>query len=279
MPTSVSRAEAGNCRNKPKSMMSLTVDEEKQLKADELFLEAIHEAYFAKSQEERDAAVATVEAALANKQDVNVGDEDGQSAVHRAVKGAASRNATDMKVLELLVANGAFIDYSDNYGKRPINVGIESAYKGSIVVEYLLKLTDKEGNRIVDLNFVRTVDKRSILHDCAWAGNTDVMKLLLAVKDANGASVMTPQLEFLDKMGKTCNMIAAFRAPKAMVELLIDAGADANATENNPRSLSKETAMDMAAKMGREDTAEYLSNLMVTIKAVGFAAKMKKSVK
>ena len=69
--------------------------------------------------------------------------------------------------------------------------------------------------------------------------------------------------------------VAAFRAPKTVATMLTEAGANHKAVEKNGRRLSKETPMEMATAMGREDTAEYLKSLDVTLNAVTFASRIK----
>ena len=256
------------CRNKPKNGGA----DEHQLAIDTEFLEAVADLQIAKVKQMLDAGQVN---------NGNVGNEDGLSSVHIAVKAIAHRKQPqeDMKLLDMLIENGAFADYPDNYGRRPINMGIDSAYHGAIVVDYLLKLVDKDGHRIVDLiNYVHPITGRTVLHDTAWAGNNAVMEMILNIKEG-GEPVIKPILEAMDHKGKTCVMIAAFRSTKHMVELLNKAGADLSATEQNTRSLEKQGAMEMAERMGRQDTADYLKSLRVTTKAIGFAAKMKKAGK
>lgn len=60
--------------------------------------------------------------------------------------------------------------------------------------------------------------------------------------------------------------------------MLTAAGADHTSVEKNARRLSRDTAEDMANKMGREDSAQYLKSLNVTLNAVSAAAKLKKGV-
>ena len=172
---------------------------------------------------------------------VNVGDENGQSSMHMAVKGIASvAIATNtipdekaMEMMRILVQRGAFCDYANSFGKRPINECIDSSDQGVPMCDFLLALVDKSGTRVVDLKSIRPTDGNSLLHDAAWSGNTECMRKLLAT------NAFGDMLESTNKQGQTALHCAAFRAPKEVNSLLIDAGASHTATERNPRRTRK----------------------------------------
>ena len=69
--------------------------------------------------------------------------------------------------------------------------------------------------------------------------------------------------------------IAALRAPKELVQALVDAGADIDAKEKGGRRLTRDDPATIAAKSGRSDTADYLKELGVAMNAVKFAGRMK----
>lgn len=261
-------SEAPALRQKPKGNVTLSNEEQAALDGDAKFLESISENDFQ-----------AVKTSLDSGQLVNVADENGMSTVHAAIKGIAKASVNallerpskdDLRVLYLLVERGAYLDYADAYGKKPIHVAMESSDHGVPMAEYMLNLRDQAGNRIVDLSYIVPADGNTLIQSAAWAGNTEVGKLLLETRAFEG------QLEHMNKQGQTVLHLASFRAPKTFVTLLIDFGCNAETTVKNPRRLSKDNAEVMAAAMGREDTANYLKSLNTTLNAVKFATKMKK---
>ena len=235
-----SRAEAGPCRNKPKTATALTDEQKAQFEKDRQFLELIEA-----------GQMDDVRAMLDAGQAINVGKESGESTMHLAIYGCCRRQSSDKEIIELLVKRGAFVDYADNTGKRPINVCCEMQEWGVPFAKVLLALQDKDGNKVVDLSTLNSYTQNNLLHDCAWVGNTACMDLLLKTK------AFDERLEERNKEGKTVLHVASIRSPKTVVELLINAGCDMKATEANKRRLSKETPDMMAASVGRDDTAEY----------------------
>ena len=98
------------CRNKAKTAVTLSDAEQMREQNDQDFLGLIALGDIAKVKE-----------MIASGQEVNVGDENGESSCHKAM-----RVGEDM--LRLLVEHGAYADYADIYGKRPIVVGLSSLY-------------------------------------------------------------------------------------------------------------------------------------------------------
>ena len=248
-----SRAEVQPCRCKPRSAVTLTDEEQDRLNLDTKFMDLVSS-----------GDIEGVKKMIEANQEVNVGDDSSSSSCHKAM--ALSDGGAMMR---LLVDNGAFADYCDMYGNRPINAGMQNGETSDPLVEYLLSLTDPSGERVVDLKRINQKSGNSVLMDAAWVGNTHACKELLKT------GAFSDLLEHHNKQGQTAMHIAAFRAPKDLVAALVDAGANSNAPEKNGRRLSKETPEMMAAAMGRDDTAQYLKDLNVAVNAVKFGARMK----
>jgi ankyrin repeat protein len=265
------KSEAGACRNKPKSVLS---DDDQVIHAcDEKFLEAI-----------KDGKLDGVKEMIGAGQKTNVGDEGEESSFHKALLGifqrareapsveAAEAIYKDTQLVECLVEKGAFVDYPDKNGKRPINLCFDAQHFGVPICELLLNFKDSTGSRVLNLAATRQQNGNhqgnTLLHDVAWAGNAGCMKLLLQTNAFN--------LEAVNTAGQTALHFASFRSAKESVKLLTDAGAKVDAVERNPRRLSKETACDMALAMGRDDTADYLKSLGATVNAVKAVGRFKK---
>jgi len=244
------------CRNKSKSAVALSVEEQEIADKDEAFLQLII-----------DGKIAAVKTAISEGQMVDVGDENGESACHKAMR------VPDIEMIKTLVNSGAFADYVDDYGNQPIKVGMQMSELAEDHIAYLLSLKDATGTRIVNLKSVNFKTGHTLIHDAAWIGNTYAATALLKTGE------FSEMLEAANKQGQTAMHLAAFRAPKALVTALVDAGADPTAEEKNGRRLSKETPEMMAMAMGREDTANYLRDLNTTMNAVKFGMKMKKGAK
>jgi len=199
----------------------------------------------------QNAELSEVERLIKEGQEVNVGDENGNSACHKALEAGTK----SMTVIQLLVQNGAFIDYNNAYDERPIHMAIKKGELARSTLEYLIGLKDQAGKRVVDLMAVDRVKGNTLLHEAAWHGNEFACTCLLQTGAFND------KLETCNKQGQTVMHLAAFRASKEFVEMLVAAGADKDAVEHNTRRISRETPMEMASAMGRDDTAEYLRKL------------------
>lgn len=286
------REDLKPCRNKSKSAVALSEEEQAAVEADSAFLDLISS-----------GDVSGVEKMIKEGQEVNVGDDSGESSCHKAMR------LDDSVMLKALVRHGAHADYSDDYGSRPINIGMQMGEQADELVNYLLSLTDSKNNRTVELSLINPKTGNTLLHDAAWIGNTTACQALLktgafaellearnvqgqtAVQCAHRPLVEAPETPppllyctashslMLIAFSLLRRSVAAFRAPKALVSSLVDAGADANAVEKNNRRLSKETPETMALAMGREDTAAYLRDLNTAVNAVKFGARMKMNAK
>ena len=93
-------------RAKPKNATVLSDEDQARQEADEKFLKSITEGKV-------DEVIATLDAG----QDANVADENGQTAVHKVMISDAAKSDA---MLTKLIEKGAFVDYADNYGSRPI---------------------------------------------------------------------------------------------------------------------------------------------------------------
>ena len=220
-------------RQKAKATVTLSNEEQQLIDGDAAFLDALVN---------NDQAGA--KAMLDKGQMINVADENGLSTMQAAIKGITSAHIaantipgnSDLEFLGMLVQKGIFVDYKDAYGKRPVNACIEASEQGAPLLKFILDLNDKGGTRVVELLESRERDGHSLLHDVAWAGNTECCKLLL---DTNVYS--KEDLNKENKQGQGPLHVAAFRSPKSLVELLTKNGADHQQVERNPRRLSKET--------------------------------------
>lgn len=259
-------AESSDIRRKPKNQV-LSDEDQALCNGDALLLEHIAAHQFDKALE-----------MLNNKQKINVADENGFSTAHAVMKASieaiANKKMTAdacVKFLLELVKKGCFVDYSDKDGKRPLNLAMDGSEHGEMLVQTLLDLRDQAGERVIELTKTRPNDGHNLLHDAAWSGNTEAMRMLLDTKAFTKEIIEQP-----NKQGQRVLHVAAFRAPKACVKLLTEHGADHQAVERNSRRLSRDTAEVMAERMGRRDSAEFLSSLGVTLNAVKFASKIKK---
>ena len=242
--------DVGPCRCRPTG----TLSEEQQVlhDADAAFLELIVA-----------GDLPGVERMISQGQDVNVGDDTQESACHKAMR------VKDPAMLKALVKHRGFVDYSDAYGNRPVNVAMQMGEAAEQHMAYVLTLKDSKGELIVNLTALNFKTGNTLVHDAAWVGNTAACEALLKT------GAFAEMLETANKQGQTAMHIAAFRAPKVLVTALVEAGAETNVAEKNGRRLSKETPEMMATAMGREDTAQYLRDLNTAMNAVKFAGRMK----
>lgn len=248
--------EVKPCRCKPKSASALSDEDQEMYKKDNDFLELI-----------ATGDLAGVETMIKGGQEVNVGNEQGESSCHKAAK------LTEIAMLKTLIKHGAHADYSDSYGNRPINIAMQMGEDCLEHVNYLLSLKDTKGGPAVNLQLANFKTGNTLLHDAAWIGNTEACEALLKTGGFKDL------IEAHNKQGQTAMHVAAFRAPKSLVSALVDAGANSTAPEKNGRRISKETPEMMAQAMGREDTANYLRDLNTAVNAVKFGARMKMGAK
>lgn len=141
--------------------------------------------------------------------------------------------------IDWLVSHGADLEAKDVHGMTPLIVASLNGH-GSTVLSLLLgganrSAGDKEG--------------RTALYAAASEGHTDIVKLLLI--DRVGQARLDPDTR--EKHGKTPLMRAAWRGHMETVSVLLDAGADVNAGDENGR-----TALDKAMAAGQMQIASYL---------------------
>jgi len=261
-------ASAPPLRLLPKNATSQTDDEKAECKRIKEFLDHVLAGDIAYVQAELDAGF-----------DPNVGDDNSITAVHMAMRANRSfdesgkSNDEDVKILQLLMSKGAYVEFADAYGNRPIVDGLQ--FNRQRTVGTLLGLEPAPYNKLcIDLLTLNEKTQNNLLHDAAWWGHVEMVRLLLATGQFSKEIINA-----YNKSGKGAVHIAAFRGSKDFVHELVQAGGDANLVEKNVRRISKETPEMMAVSMGREDTAQYLRELSTAIYAVGFGSKMMKGAK
>ena len=196
---------------------------------------------------------------------VNVADESGRSSVDIAV---GSFESAALGNLKLLLGAGAYPDFADDKGKRPIETAIEGNDVSFPLVGLLLQQMGPDKSPTVNLTAKNPKSGNSLLHHAAWCGNADAMIALL------GTGAFADMLEERNDTGQTALHIAAFRSPKAVCEALVNAGANPKAVEKNGRRLSKETPLMMAESMGRKDNADFFVSMGGAMNAMKFSSKM-----
>jgi ankyrin repeat protein len=271
----MSRADAGNAPRLWGTSAALSDQEQVLAENDTKFLTAVWE-----------GAVDKILELLGKGQEINVGNANEESTIHVALNGMLDRARKaptaeaseaiykDRKLIDTLVGKGAFPDYKDKAGRKPLHVCFDALDIGVPMCDALLKYVDANNSRVVDLAYLRTQDKKkdnTLLHDACWAGNTGCTALLLATKEF-------PDLERRNAEGQTALHIAAFRGGKVLAKTLVDAGAKVDTKEENKRRLSKDSAIEMAEESGHEDTADLLRSMAGTATAVLAAGRLKKKL-
>ena len=207
------------CRAPSKTFQQLTVEQEASLKADELFLRSVEEGNL---EEVRRRTLSA---------DLNVADERKQSAVHKAVLVAES-----VKVLAHLIENGAYLEYEDSQGYRPVALAIR--FDNQEALKLLLAAKNEAGDFKVDFTQTNRQNGHTLLHEAAWFDRSECAALLLATGAFAG------KLEAFNLKGQTAMHVAGFRATRALLQLLVEHGAQSEAATTNPRTL-KETPMQI----------------------------------
>ncbi len=137
--------------------------------------------------------------------DVNVGEPDGTTPLHWAVRN------NDVTLADRLIGAGADATAANRYGITPIALACQNG--SAPMVDRLLK-AGVSANATMPLG-------ETALHTCARTGRPEAAKLLIA----GGASVDPPE----SWRGQTPLMWAAAEGHADMVRLLVEAGADVNA--------------------------------------------------
>lgn len=147
-------------RVKPKMAQAMSPEQEALQLADEQLLKSI------------DAGdVAAVEGSDRSGADVNVADESQNSAVHKAAR------CDDLRVIKFLLSRGAHPAFLDNEGNQPAAVAIKFNNIGAL--NELLKVTGEDGQRVVDPLHVNPMTGNTLMHEAAWFGRDDCLKILL----------------------------------------------------------------------------------------------------
>ena len=192
-----------------------------------------------------------VELLIAKGADVNAKNDAGQTPLDVAIgknrkeivellveKGAIISlhtfvNSGDLDMLRRLIEDGADVNAKDDYGQTPLHCAVVIGHKD--IVEFLLAkgahvdAGDNAGR--TPLHYAVGAGKNRT----PKAGHTDVVLLLLDKGD---------KINTKDKWGWTPLHYAVCMANKAMVELLVNRGADLNATNDRGR-----TALSVARGM------------------------------
>jgi len=237
-------------RVKPKMAQAMSPEQEALQLADEQLLKSI------------DAGdVAAVEGSDRSGADVNVADESQNSAVHKAAR------CDDLRVIKFLLSRGAHPAFLDNEGNQPAAVAIKFNNIGAL--NELLKVTGEDGQRVVDPLHVNPMTGNTLMHEAAWFGRDDCLKILL-----NTGAFTRDVLDQRNGKGMAPLHVASFRATKSFMQGLIEAGADASLETNNKQTLG-ESPLKIAMASGKPANAQFLQDLKAATNAIKFAVKMK----
>eukprot|EP01089_Gocevia_fonbrunei_P002425 TRINITY_DN12392_c0_g1_i1.p1 TRINITY_DN12392_c0_g1~~TRINITY_DN12392_c0_g1_i1.p1 ORF type:complete len:294 (+),score=57.93 TRINITY_DN12392_c0_g1_i1:36-917(+) len=174
---------------------------------------------------------------IQNGADVNANDQNGWSPLHFA----ARRGHEDL--FNLLLDSGAKLEHHDAL----INF---AARGGSVpIVKYLLSTEtgNKIGvNSVFEDPFGCVIHGSSPLHSAASSGNLNVVHELLEFSDVN--------IEYKDLIfGRTALIHAVVNNHVEIAELLLKAGADIEATDNDTK-----TVLDHATELGLDNMLDIL---------------------
>jgi len=186
-------------------------------------------------------------------QDVNVADERGESALHKAV---ATGN---IELVRLLLKHGVLVDHAAMDGTRAVGLAVKHGY-GDMV-----GLLNEAG---ADLRVVNPRDGSILLHEACWAGHVEMVEQLLATGQFGDL------LETIDHTGRTPLHVAAFRSPMAVCTALVGAGASASVMDKRLN-----TPSNLAGRMGRRNSKEYLVKCEAAVTVALAATKLKRGLR
>jgi len=190
-------------------------------------------------------------------------DDSGQSTIFFAVE-SKSRS-----MLQMLLDKGAWGDYKDEKGMRPIMRAIQLGDDALPLVELLLNAKGEDKlSRMVDLEVKAEHDGATLLHIAAWSGWPCMMKALLETGAYKG------KMEEMNHQGQTVMHVAAMRSPVKIVEMLKEHGSSVDAVEKNGRRLSKDKPADFANNAGMKKNAEFLVSIGGATNVMMFNKKM-----
>lgn len=176
--------------------------------------------------------------------DINAADKSGRTALHNACcKGL-------LNVAERLIQKGAQIDACDNESATPLHLAVQKHHPA--VVKLLITKNANPNAATFKAGTSTTMAKggRTPLHLAAADGDEKIMKILLSARHINLSprdycSGLTPLHEACLKCDSNCDD-RDDEKHAAVAQLLIDSGADINATTEE-----KYTPLHLAASSGR----------------------------
>ena len=230
-----------------------TEAEAKVIEADESFLRSIEE-----------GNLKAVEGAKRKKADLDIADQSKSGAVHKAI-----RAKDDNQVLKYLISSGAYVEFMDRDGARPIMIAIRA--DNVAAVELLVDLKDAKGQRVVDLKQTVTSSGNSLLHEAAWYDRTDCARILLETGEFN----KDDDLAKVNQAGQTVMHLASFQAAPPFLQLLVAYGGDVNAPCSSGGRYVAQTPTQLASTMGKKENAKCIGELQMAINSIRFATRMK----
>ena len=216
-----------------------------------------------------DGKVEQVKLAKRRKEELNLADESGITAMHKSIESWDKTNPPNA-ILKYLIDCGAYPEYGDRDAARPITWAIRS--ENAEGVEMLLALKNANGSRVVDLKQTIALTGNTLLHECAWYDRTDCARTILAT----GAFTKEDLNTAVNKAGQTVMHVACFQAAPPFIQLLTEYGGDIDAPCSNGGRFVARTPQQLAESLGKPANAAYLKELKVAITAIRFAARMRR---
>lgn len=182
-------------------------------------------------------AKGSAEAAIAllkQGQQINVADEHGETAVHKATRRGDKALLTD------LLRYGAVHDHQDIDGVSPIMIAIQ--FGRADLVELLVA-------KGVNLR-ARTAEGSTLLHAAMYTGHEATVRALLLEPR------VIELLELKDINGRTPLQLASFRSSKEVCEMLVLAGADTATRDERGASCTQ-----LASMSGRRKSRDFFVSL------------------